>query len=165
LLTKAGFRPEKMELVMRKIIILGLIAAASVPSAASAQSRAEIRNDRADVREERQELREARRYGDRDDVREERREYREARQELREDRADRRRSRYVSPERNWSYNRVRTGYQLRPAFYSTRYHVSDYARRGLARPGRFQEWIRYGDDLLLVNVRTGRVLQAIYNRY
>lgn len=131
---------------MRKFIILGLIAAVSLPGAVSAQSRNEIRHDRADVREERRELR-------------------EAREELRDDRRDRQRSRYVSPYRNWNYNRVRAGYQLRPAFYGSRYYVSDFSRRGLARPGRNQQWIRYGDDLLLVNVRTGRVLQAIYNRY
>jgi Ni/Co efflux regulator RcnB len=34
------------------------------------------------------------------------------------------------------------------------------------RPGaRNQRWIRYGNDLLLVNVRNGRVLQAVRSRY
>jgi Ni/Co efflux regulator RcnB len=146
-------------------MIFGLMAAIAVPSAANAQSRAEIRNDRQDVREERQELRQAQRYGDRRDVREERREYRDARQELREDRADRRSTRYASPYRNWTYSRVQAGVQLRPAFYSSNYYVTDYARRGIRRPGASQQWIRYGDDLLLVNVRTGRVLQVMYNRF
>ena len=27
---------------------------------------------------------------------------------------------------------------------------------------RWQQWIRYGNDLLLVNIRTGRVLQVIH---
>lgn len=150
---------------MRKLIILSLMAAAAMPAAASAQSRGEIHRDRQEVREERRDVREARRSGDRRDVREERRELREARQELREDRADRRQARYAAPYRNWSYNRVRTGFQLRPAFYSNRYFVTDYSRRGLRHPGRAQQWIRYGDDLLLVNVRSGRVLQVLYNRY
>ena len=150
---------------MRMLIILGLMAAVALPGAASAQSRGEIRRDRADVREERQELRQAQRYGDRDDVREERREYRDARRELREDRGDRRVSRYQAPYRNWSYNRVPNGYQLRPGFYTSRYYVNDFKRRGLRQPGRYQQWIRYGDDLLLVNTRTGRVVQAIYNRF
>ena len=150
---------------MRKLIILSLMAAVAIPAAASAQSRGEIRRDRQEVREERQDLRQARRYGDRRDVREERRDVREARQELREDRADRRRARYTAPYRNWSYSRVRSGFQLRPGFYSNRYYVTDYSQRGLRRPGKFQQWIRYGDDLVLVNVRNGRVLQVLYNRY
>lgn len=37
--------------------------------------------------------------------------------------------------------------------------------RGLRHPGRFQKWVRYGDDLILVNVRTGRVIQVLRNRY
>jgi Ni/Co efflux regulator RcnB len=150
---------------MRKLILLSLLAAAAMPAAASAQSREEIRRDRQDVREERQDLREARRYGDRDDIREERRDLRDARQELREDRADRNRSRYAAPYRGWNYSQIGIGYQLRPTFYSSRYFVSDYSRRGLRQPGRFQRWIRYGDDLVLVNVRNGRVIQVLRNRY
>ncbi|HEX8582973.1 MAG TPA: DUF1090 family protein [Allosphingosinicella sp.] len=151
---------------MRKLIMLGLIAAVVAPTAASAQSRGEIRHDRREVREERQDLRQARRYGDRDDVREERRELRGAQRELREDRMDRRRSvRYAAPYRNWSYRPVGVGYQLQSGFYGSRYYVNDYGRFGVRQPGRFQQWIRYGDDLLLVNVRTGRVLQVIRNRY
>lgn len=150
---------------MRNLIVLSLIAATAIPAAASAQSREEIRRDRQEVREERQDLREARRYGDRSDVREERRDVREARQELREDRADRNRGRYAAPYRGWRYSAIGIGHQLRPTFYSSRYFVSDYSRRGLHQPGRFQRWIRYGDDLVLVNVRNGRVIQVLRNRY
>jgi len=150
---------------MRKLILLSLITAAAVPAAASAQSRDEIRGDRRDVQEERQELRDARRYGDRDDVREERRDLRDARQELREDRADRSRDRYRAPYRNWRYSQIGVGHQLRSPFYTSRYSVTDYSRRGLHHPGRFQRWVRYGDDLLLVNVRNGRVIQVLRDRY
>lgn len=154
---------------MRKLIMMTLLAAVAIPAGASAQSRAEIRHDRREVREERQELREARRYGDRRDIREERRELRGAQRELREDRADRRdsryRSRYAAPYSGWSYRPVGIGYQLRSGFYGSRYHVSNFHHYGVRQPGRFQQWIRYGDDLLLVNVRTGRVLQVIRNRY
>jgi Ni/Co efflux regulator RcnB len=151
---------------MRKLIMMSLMAAVAIPSAGSAQSRGEIRHDRREVREERQDVRQARRTGDRQDVREERRELRGARQELREDRQDRRRSvRYVSPYSSWSYRPVSVGYSLRPAFYGSRYYVSDYNRFGARHPGRFQQWIRYGDDLLRVNTRNGRVLQVIRNSY
>lgn len=150
---------------MRKLILLSLIAAAAMPAAASAQSRQENRHDRHDVQEQRQDVRDARRFGDRHDVREERRDVRDARMGLRRDRSDRRHVGYVAPYRNWSYNSINIGFQLRPSFYSSRYYVTDYSMRGLRHPGRFQRWVRYGDDLVLVNVRTGRVIQVLRNRY
>ena len=148
---------------MRKLILLGLMAAVAAPTAASAQSRAEIRHDRREVREQRQDLRDARRFGDRQDIRRERRDVREARRELREDRQDRRQ--YVAPYRNWSYSTLRPGYQLRSRFYSSRYVVANPGYYRLRPATGFQRWIRYGDDLLLVNIRTGRVLQVVRNRY
>ena len=149
---------------MRKLIIAGLMAATMMPAAASAQSRAEIRRDRQDVREEQRELRDAQRYGDRRDVREERRDVRDARQELREDRRDRRQhtrgyTRYYAPQRGWSYRPIGVGYNLQPSFYSQRYYAPGYRAQRNAR------WIRYGDDLLLVNTRNGRVLQVRRNYY
>ena len=160
---------------MRKFLMFALAAAAAVPTTAtftteaSAQSRAEVRHDRRVVREERQELRQARRFGTRQDVRAERRDVRGARQELREDRRDNRYSRqyrsYAAPYSGWSYRPVTVGFQLSPTFYSSRYYISNPYQYQLRPAGRFQRWIRYGDDLLLVNVRTGRVIQVIRNRY
>ena len=153
---------------MRKFITMALMAAvavptvAALPAAASAQSRAEIRRDRQDVRQERRDVRQAQRYGTRQDVRRERQDLRGARQELREDRADRRYGRYVAPYRGWNYSRIGVGYQLRPNFYSQRYFYSGYSGYPA---GRFQQWVRYGDDLVLVNVRTGRVLRVVYNYF
>lgn len=72
---------------------------------------------------------------------------------------------YVAPYRNWAYHRVRTGHQLRRAFYGPRYVITDYGYYRLRAPARYQRWIRYGDDLLLVNIRTGRVLQVLPGRY
>lgn len=148
---------------MRKLIILGLMAAVVVPTAASAQSRAEIRRDRAEVREQRQDVRDARRYGDRRDVREERRDVRDARRELREDRRDR--QAYVAPYRGWTYRPVAPGYQLRPGFYGSRYVIANPGQYRLRPAARNQQWVRYGGDLLLVNTRNGRVLQVVRNRY
>lgn len=148
---------------MRKMILFGLMAAVAVPAAAPAQSRAEIRRDREEVREQREDLRDARRYGNRRDVREERQDLREARRELREDRRDRRQ--YVAPYRDWRYSTLRPGYQLRPGFYTSRYYISNPGHYRLRPAARNQQWIRYGDDLLLVNMRNGRVLQVIRNRY
>ena len=133
---------------MRKPImwaVLAAISAPAVPVGAFAQSRAEVRHDRHEVQEARRELREAKR-------------------ELREDRRDRRRSQYVAPYRGWTYRAIAPGAQLRSGFYGSRYFV-DPARYRLRPVGRYQRWIRYGDDLLLVNVRTGRVIQVLRNRY
>jgi len=132
---------------MRKLIFLGLMAAAALPGSLNAQSRAEVRHDRRVLAAERHDVRDARR-------------------ELRQDRRDHRaRVAYASPYRGWRYRPVTIGYQLRPAFYGSRYYITDFGRYRLNAPGRWQRWIRYGDDLLLVNVRTGRVLQVLRNRY
>lgn len=150
---------------MRKFVLLGLMAAIAVPAAAPAQSRGEIRRDREEVREQREDLRDARERGDRQDIRRERRDLQEAREELREDRRDRRRSQYVAPYRGWRYSSVQPGYQLRPGFYGSRYVISNPSHYRLRNGARNQQWIRYGNDLLLVNVRNGRVLQVVRNRY
>lgn len=150
---------------MRKAIMLGLLVAVALPTAASAQSQGEIRRDRQELREQREDLREARRDGDRREIRNERNDVREARQELREDLRDRQRVRYSAPYRNWSYRTIRPGTHLRSGFYGQRYHVRNIGRYGLRPAARNQQWIRYGDDLLLVNVRNGRVLEVLRNRY
>ena len=150
---------------MRKFIMLGLMAAVALPAAASAQSQQEVRQSRQEVREQREALRDARQRGDRNDVQEEREDLREAQQELREDRRDRRRSQYVAPYRGWRYSAVRPGYQLRSGFYGSRYHIANPGQYRLRPATRNQRWIRYGNDLLLVNVRNGRVLQVVSNRY
>jgi Ni/Co efflux regulator RcnB len=72
---------------------------------------------------------------------------------------------YVAPYRNWHYRPVRIGYHLSPIYYSPRYYIGDYGYYHVRAPGRWQQWIRYGDDLLLVNIRTGRVLEVIPYRY
>ena len=155
---------------MRKMITALLAATVLVPAAASAQSYGEVRRDRQEVRESRQDLREAQRYGDRRDVREARQELREDRQELREDRRDYRRTQrgynrgaYAGP-RGYSYRPVTVGYRFQPGYYSRNYWVNDYGRYRLGRPGLNQRWVRYGNDVVLVNVRNGRVL-AVRNRF
>jgi Ni/Co efflux regulator RcnB len=150
---------------MRKMIILGLIAATVVPSMASAQSR-ELRQDQRELREEQRDVNRAIRDGaPRHVVREERRDVREARQEYREDwreyRRDNRnayrRPAYVGP-RGYSYRPVSVGYRFQPAYYGSRYVISDPYRYRLPRVNGNQRWVRYGNDAVLVNIRNGRVL-------
>lgn len=167
---------------MRKLIIMGLMAATVLPvTQAAAQSRGEIRRDVRDVREEQRELRDARRYGDRNDVRRERRDVREARRELREDVRDRRdwgrndwrgyrnSNRSLYARGNWRapfrYQSFRPGIVIRPAYYSSRYYIADPWRYRLP-PARGQlRWVRHYDDALLVNVRNGRVVDVIRGFY
>ena len=155
---------------MRKLTIAGLMAATLVPGMATAQS-GELRRDRQELRQEQRELSEAQRYGDRRDVREERRDVREARQELRQDWRDYRRTNrdvfrgpaYVGP-RGWRYRPVAVGYRLQPNFYGQRYVIADPYRYRLPRATGVNRWVRYGNDVLLVNSRNGRVV-TVYDRF
>ena len=72
---------------------------------------------------------------------------------------------YRAPVRSWRYSPITIGFQLQPAFYGSRYAISNYGAYQLRAPARNQRWVRYGDDLVLVNVRTGRVIQVVRNRY
>ncbi|MFW2830636.1 RcnB family protein [Sphingomonas sp. ID0503] len=150
---------------MRKLITSLMIGAVAVPAFATAQS-AELRHDRREIRQEQRDLRHAQNHGSRHDVREQRRDVREAKREYRQDwreyrrdhREAYRRPAYVGP-RGWSYRPVNVGYRLQPVYYGNRYVVSDYGRYRLPAPGA-NRWVRWGNDVLLVNVRTGRVLQV-----
>ena len=139
---------------MRKMSLLAALAATAVPSAVIAQ-RHDDRHDRREVRQDRRE------------IRQDRRELRQDRRELRGDRRDvRRHVAYVAPYRSWRYRPVSVGYRLQSVFYSPRYYITDYGAYHLRAPGgRWLRWIRYGDDLLLVNIRTGRVLDVVDYRW
>ena len=137
---------------MRKLILLAAMAAVAVPGAAAAQRPDTSRHDTA--------------RQDRATTRHDQRTVRQDRRNLRNDRrgnTHRTRSAYVAPVRNWSYRPVSVGYRLQPSFYGSRYYITDYGAYHLRAPhGRWLRWIRYGDDLLLVNIRTGRVLQVVH---
>lgn len=155
---------------MRKTIIWGLIAATVMPVAASAQT-GELRHDRREIREERRDLREAQRYGDRGDIRDARGDLRDARREYREDWRDYRRDHrdvyrmpaYVGP-RGYRYRPVVIGHRFEPIYYGRRYVIANPARYRLPPAAGARQWIRYGNDAVLVNVRNGRVIQ-VYNNF
>ena len=167
---------------MRKFIILTLMAATALPTAAVAQSNREVRESRRDLREEQRELQDARRHGDRRDVREERRDVREARQELREDRRDRDRrwgrndwsswrnqNRALYSRGNWRapfrYNAFRPGLRIGAGYYGPRYYIVDPWRYRLPQAGYNQRWVRHYNDVLLVDTRRGVVIDVIRNFY
>jgi Ni/Co efflux regulator RcnB len=158
-------------MTMRKLITLGILAATAIPTLAQARS-GELRHDRREVREEQRDVNRAIRNGDSPrEVREQIRDVREARREYRDDWRDYRernrdvyrRPAYVGP-RGYAYRPVTIGYRFAPTYYGRNYWVSDWQRYRLPAPGRFQQWVRYGNDVVLVNTRTGRVI-AVNNRF
>lgn len=151
---------------MRKLMIMALMTACALPAMASAQTR-ELRHDRREIRQEQRELRDAIRSGDRKEIRKERRDVREARREYREDWRDYRRQhrdiyrqpRYVGP-RGHVHRPVAVGHRFAPAYYDRRYVISDPWRYRLPRPASAHRWVRYGNDVVLVNTRSGRVMRV-----
>ena len=99
-------------------------------------------------------------------VRDEMRDVREARRETREDWRDYRRRNpdiyrgpaYVGP-RGYAYRPISPGYRFDRSYYDRRYWI-DPVRYRLATPLGYQRWVRYGRDVALVDVRSGRVVQV-----
>jgi Ni/Co efflux regulator RcnB len=155
---------------MRKAIIAGLLAATIVPTIAQAQDR-ELRHDRRELREDRRDL--ARDYRDgasRHEIRDDRRDLRDSRREYREDWRDYRARHpdfyrgpaWVGP-RHYRWRPVTVGYRFDPVFYDRRYWIDPYRYHLRPVPG-WQRWVRYGNDVLLIDIRTGRVL-AVESRF
>lgn len=150
---------------MRKILIAALALTSLAPAIASAQSAREVHQGHEEVRRDRNEVQRDVRRGDYREAREDRRELREDQRELREDWRDYRNSHrstfragaYHGP-RGYRYQSVTIGFQLSPSYYSQRYWVSNPARYRLPAPGYNRRWIRYGNDVLLINTRNGRVI-------
>ncbi len=70
---------------------------------------------------------------------------------------------YYAPYRNYSYRRVGIGLSLGSVFYSQNYWLTDpYAYRLPEVYGPYR-WVRYYDDVLLVDVYSGQVVDAIYD--
>lgn len=149
---------------MRKLISFGLTAALVIPVAISAQT-SEIRKDEQKVEVANEDLQRAVASGNLKDIEEQAGDARRAGQELREDRDDFARNQYVAPYRNWTYNTIAPGTKLRSRFYGSRYTVAHPSGYELTAAKRNQRWIRYGNDLLLVNVRSGRVVEVASNRF
>lgn len=148
-----------------KFLTAGLIAAMMVPAAAQAQTR-EIRKDRQELREEQRDLRNAQRRGDRSDIREARRDVRDARQDLRESQRDwRRDTRYRNYRAPFKYQQFRVGSTLRSNYYAPAYRPAWDSRWGVPRAGRNLTYVRHYNDLLLVNMRSGKVIRIYRNHF
>ncbi len=149
---------------MRRLILASLLAATIVPTVAQAQN-AELRHDRRDIRAEQRDVaRDYRNGASYRDVQEDRRDVRDARREHREDWRDWRsrhpdayRGTAWSGPRGYRWRPVTVGHRFDPVFYDRRYWVDPY--RYHLRPVRgYQRWVRYGNDVVLIDTRNGRVV-------
>lgn len=71
--------------------------------------------------------------------------------------------RYYSPYRNYGYRRFGIGITIGSGYYGSRYWINDpWSYRLPAAHGPYR-WVRYYDDVLLIDLRSGRVVDVIYD--
>jgi Ni/Co efflux regulator RcnB len=63
----------------------------------------------------------------------------------------------------FGYRRWEVGAALPPLFLAREYWYADWAALGMDPPPPGYEWVRYGPDLLLVNIDTGQVVDVAYD--
>jgi Ni/Co efflux regulator RcnB len=66
---------------------------------------------------------------------------------------------YEAP-RGLRHPRVTSGDELAPAFYDKSFWIEDFATYRLPPLADDQQYIRYGNDVVRVNVRSGRVIRV-----
>ncbi len=62
----------------------------------------------------------------------------------------------------WAYREWAIGAILPPLFLAPDYYYPEWAALGLEPPPPGTQWVRYGPDLLLVDVTTGEVIDVAY---
>ena len=72
---------------------------------------------------------------------------------------------YYAPYRGHRYNRLSIGIQIGRPFYSNRYWLSDPWQYRLPHAPYGTQWVRYYDDVLLVDVYSGEVIDVIYDYF
>ena len=108
-------------------------------------------------RDDRRDHRQWDRHGWRSNDRYDWRRYREAH------RSTYRIGRYYAPYYGYSYRRIGIGFTLGSLFYGNRYWIDDpWSYRLPAVYGPYR-WVRYYDDVLLVDIYTGEVVDVIYD--
>lgn len=71
--------------------------------------------------------------------------------------------RYYAPYYGYSYRRIGIGITLGSLFYGNRYWIDDPWYYRLPEVYGPYRWVRYYDDVLLVNIYTGEVVDVIYD--
>jgi Ni/Co efflux regulator RcnB len=138
---------------MRKSFIIALIAATAIPAIATAQPGTQ-RRDQPQARHQQPQARHQQ------PVRHAQSDWQGYR---RDNRNVFRQKAYVGP-RGYRYRVLTPGYRLAPAYYGTRYVIADPYRYRLPRVTGHQRWVRYGNDVVLVDTRNGRVM-TVYQKF
>jgi Ni/Co efflux regulator RcnB len=73
--------------------------------------------------------------------------------------------RYYAPYQNHSYNRVNIGFYMGNGFYGQRYWVNNPGYYRLPAAYGPYRWVRYYDDVLLIDLRNGYVVDTVHNFY
>ena len=156
---------------MRKLLLAAIAATALAPTAATAQTAGEVRRDQREVARDQREVDRDLAKGKLQEAREDARETQRDRNETNRDWQDYRRthrhvfdrSAYVAP-RGYRYHPVAVGATLNRAYWGPHYRVANYSTYRLPYPGRHRAYVRYGNEVLLINTYNGRVL-AVYNDF
>ena len=67
--------------------------------------------------------------------------------------------------RGFGYRRWAVGGILPSVFLASPYFFTGWAGLGLQAPGPGFQWVRYGPDLVLVNLRTGQIVDVIHDAF
>lgn len=153
---------------MRNILLTALAATVLIPVTVSAQSAREVHRDQREVERGKAEVRRDVAQGRMKEAREDAREVREDMRETNRDWRDYRRTHravfqhgaYRGP-RGYVYRPVTVGYRFAPSYYARTYWITDPATYRLRPAGSGLTWVRYGNDVVLVNLRSGRVVEVI----
>jgi hypothetical protein len=70
---------------------------------------------------------------------------------------------YYAPYRNYYYSRIGVGFYLDSLFFGSRYWINDPWQYRLPEVYGPYRWVRYYDDVVLVDIYTGEVVDVIYD--
>ncbi|EQB13887.1 RcnB family protein, partial [Novosphingobium lindaniclasticum] len=70
---------------------------------------------------------------------------------------------YYAPYRDYSYRRLSIGFSLGSLFYGSNYWINDPWQYRLPPVYGAYRWVRYYDDVLLVDTYSGEVVDVIYD--
>jgi Ni/Co efflux regulator RcnB len=65
----------------------------------------------------------------------------------------------------YRYRRYAVGYALPQRYWIHDYYIDNYADYELDPPPQDFQWVRYGPDILLVDLNSGAIAQVIYGAF
>jgi Ni/Co efflux regulator RcnB len=78
-------------------------------------------------------------------------------------------SRFEASRYNWpagyGYRRYEVGYIFPRRYWVHDYYIDDYVDYGLEPPPPDFEWVRYGPDIVLVDLNSGQIAQVVYGAF